>query len=91
MTGNAGFSALAHNSVRPQLGNLFLLPVPNLFGSKAAVFFHIKMFGFILQGSNKSDTKYNMFLAFQSLCNAAADFNLDGEAFICAFRGPGLH
>lgn len=75
--GNVGFSAAAaaaRNTGRPQLGNLFLLPVPNLFGSKVAVFFHIKMFGFILQGSNKFHTVHNVFLIFQRLFIAAFDF-----------------
>lgn len=74
--GNAGFSAAAAASKagRPQLGNLFLLPVPNLFGSKVAVFFHIKMFSFILQGSKKFHTVHNMFLILQRLFIAAFDF-----------------
>lgn len=59
---------------RPQLGDLFLLPVPNLFGSKVAVFFHIKMFGFILLGSNKFHTVHNVFLIFQRHFIAAFDF-----------------
>lgn len=83
--GNAGFSAAACKTGRLQLGNLFLLPVPNRFGSKVAVFFHIKMFGFILQGSNKFHTVHNVLLIFQRLFIAALTFNLDGEAFISTF------
>lgn len=66
--------AAACNSGRLQLGNLFLLPVPGMFGSKVAVFFHIKMFGFILRGSNKSHTVHNAFLVFWGLYIAAFDF-----------------
>lgn len=73
--GNAGFSAAAAacKAGRPQLGNLFLLPVLNLFGSKVAVFFHIKMFGFILQGSKKFHAVH-VFLILQRLFIAAFDF-----------------
>lgn len=73
-TGNAGFAAAARNVGRPQLGNLLSLPVPNLFGSKVAVFFHVKMFGHILQGSNKFHSVHNVFLIFQRLFVAAFDF-----------------
>lgn len=59
---------------RLQLDDLFLLPVPNLFGSKVEVFFHIKMFGFILLGSNKFHTVHNAFLIFQRRFIAAFDF-----------------
>lgn len=72
--GNAGFAAAARSMGRPQLGDLLLLPVPNLFGSKVAVFFHIKMFGYILQGSNKFHSVHNIFLIFQRLFVAAFDF-----------------
>lgn len=56
------------------MDDLFLLPVPNLFGSKVEVFFHIKMFGFILLGSNKFHTVHNAFLIFQRRFIAAFDF-----------------
>lgn len=75
--GEGGQEALAAASLsvgRPQLGDLFLLPVPNLFGSKEAVFFHIKMFGFVLLGSNKFYTVHIVFLIFQRHFIAAFDF-----------------
>lgn len=66
--------AAACKSGRLQLGNLFLLPVPGMFGSKVAVFFHIKMFGFILRGGSKSHAAHNAFLVFWRLFIAAFDF-----------------
>ena len=66
--------AWAGSAGRPQLGDLVLLPVPSLFGSEVAVFFHMKTFGFVLQGSNKFHTVHNAFLIFQRLLIAAFDF-----------------
>lgn len=83
--GNAGFSAAAPEAGRPLLGDVVLLPVPELFGSEVAVFFHIKMFGFILKAAINVTPCTMRCLCFGGSLWLPLTFNLDGETFSSTF------